>query len=166
MPQQPVTIKVWCREEDLQQTAGMLSWAVGHRVEIPAVSAGAKHAYFFVITDIEQYDNEDTVRKVMGFDIIGKISGVIDWEVLPREEHEALSATLDHALDNAIVETALTTILDELPLPIAIVQRTDGSYTWKWLSASGHAATCAEAVKGALIHVMKSYALIRSELMG
>lgn len=165
MPGQPVTIKVWCREEDLHQTAGMLSWAVGHRVEIPAESTSMRNAYFFVITDIEQYDDEDMVRKAMGFDIIGKISGVIDWEVMPKEDHNAQlspatpeSATID--------DTALTAILDELPLPIAIVQRIDGSYTWKWLSASGQAATCSDAVKDALAHVMRSYALIRSELMG
>lgn len=165
MPGQPVTIKVWCREEDLQKTAGMLSWAVGHRVEIPAESTYMKNAYFFVITDIEQYDDEDMVRKAMGFDIIGKISGVIDWEVMPKEEDHALPlSAVEH--ENTTTDTALTAILDSLPLPIAIVQRIDGSYTWKWLSASGQATTCSDAVRDALVHVMKSYALIRSELMG
>lgn len=162
MPKQPVTIKVWCREEDLYRTAGLLSWAVGHRVEIPPTSTGMRNTYFFVITDIEQYDDEDTVRKIMGFDIIGKISGVIDWEVMLREKLSTGSASSE----NDEVDTLLTTILDGLPIPLSIVERSDGSFTWKWLRASGQSSTLMAAVKDALTHVMKSYILIRSELNG
>lgn len=157
MPKQPVTIKVWCREEDLQRTAGLLSWTVGHRVEIPEVSTGMKNTYFFVNTDIEQYDDEDTVRKTMGFDIISKISGVIDWEFLLKEA-PASDPTLGRG------DEPLSIILDELPIPLSIIQRNDGLYTWKWQGASGQSATFLEAMKSGLTHVMKAYILIRGEL--
>jgi hypothetical protein len=162
MPTQPVIIKVWCRGEDLYQTASLLSWTIGHQVEIPTQSAAMKHRYFFVITEIEQYDSEHMVRADMGFDIIGKVSGVIDWEVMPKEFAPAAPSSKE----NDSVDASLITLLDDLPVPISIVQRIDGTYTWKWLSASGQATTCIDAAKAALTHMMKSYALIRSELIG
>src|SRR5579859_8055505 len=68
MPGQPVIIKIWCREEDLQHTAGLVSWTVGHRIEIPVDVANTPNTYFFVIIEVEQYDDENAVRKSMGFD--------------------------------------------------------------------------------------------------
>jgi hypothetical protein len=159
MPKQPVIIKIWCREEDLEQTAGLVSWTVGHRIEIPIEAPNAPNTYFFVIVEVEQYDDEHSVRKAMGFDIISKVSGVIDWEILPQEQPLVTSEINE-------VDKPLLALLDDLPLPISIVQRTDGIYTWKWQLASGQAETCLDAVKAALAHVMKSYALIRSELIG
>jgi hypothetical protein len=102
------------------------------------------------------------VRRTMGFDIIGKISGVIDWEIMLKECASAEASVPE----NAEIDTVLTTLLDDLPLPISIIQRSDGSYVWKWLRASGQSATFMDAMKAALIHVMKSHALIRSELLG
>jgi hypothetical protein len=164
MSTQPVVIKVWCRSDDLQRTANLLAWTIGHRVEIPLElkEVEAKNKYLFVITDIEQYDDANMVRSAMGFDIIGKVSGVIAWEVMPKEQlQEQLSA-------QKIAEDSKTfvNLLDDLPIPISIIQQLDGTYAWKWLRASGQSATYLDAVKAALSHVMKSYALIRSELMG
>jgi hypothetical protein len=161
MQKQPVTIKVWCREEDLYRTADLLSWAVGHRVEIPPASTGMRHTYFFIITDIKQYEDEDTIRKTMGFDIIGKISGVIDWEILLKEK----TSTTPILPENDKIDRALIAVLDDLPMPLSIVERSDGSYTWKWQSASGHSPTFMGAVKAALTHVMTAYAFIRSEFV-
>jgi len=160
MPKQPVIIKVWCREEDLQHTAGLISWTVGHRIEIPIeVTNDTPNSYFFVIIEVEQFGDESTVRKAMGFDIISKVSGVIDWEILPQEQ-----TTVADEINEA--DKPLLTLLDELPLPISIVRRTDGLYVWKWQRASGQAETCLDAIKAALVHVMKSYSLIRSEMIG
>ena len=158
MTKQPVIIKIWCREKDLQQTAGLISWTVGHRIEIPAEVTNTPNTYFFVVIEVEQFDDENAVRKAMGFDIISKVSGVIDWEILPQAQT---------SVANQINETdkPLLALLDDLPLPISIVRRTDGIYIWKWQRASGQAETCLDAVKAALAHVMKSYALIRSELI-
>jgi hypothetical protein len=162
MPKQPVIIKVWCREEDLQKTAGMLSWTVGHRVEIPPGATGINNTYFFIITEIEEYEDENIIRASMGFDIIGKVSGVIDWEIMPKEYTDTLlSPPLKDELTAPLLE-----ILNDLPIPISIVQRLDHTYVWKWRQASGQAATPLEAVKDALIHVMKAYTWIHRELIG
>jgi len=158
MPGQPVIIKIWCREEDLQHTAGLVSWTVGHRIEIPVEVANTPNTYFFVIIEVEQYDDENAVRKSMGFDIISKVSGVIDWEILPQNQ-------LSGALEVSDADQLLLKLLDDLPLPISIIRRSDGIYTWKWQRANGQAETCLDAVKAALAHVMRSYTLIRSELI-
>ena len=162
MPKQPVVIRVWCREEDLQKTASMLSWTVGHRVEIPPGATGINNTYFFIITEIEEYEDENIIRASMGFDIIGKVSGVIDWEIMPKE-YTAVppSPPLQDELNAPLLE-----LLEGLPIPISIVQRMDGTYAWKWRQASGLAPTSMEAVKAALIHIMKSYLWIHSELTG
>ena len=68
--------------------------------------------------------------------------------------------------ENDKIDTALMAILDDLPIPLSIIQRSDGSFTWKWLSASGQSPTFTGAMKAALVHVMTSYLLIRSELTG
>ncbi|GHO91092.1 hypothetical protein KSF_011400 [Reticulibacter mediterranei] len=161
MQKQPVTIKVWCREADLYRTADLLSWAVGHRVEIPPVSTGMINTYFFIITDIKQYEDEDTIRKTMGFDIIGKISGVIDWEIMLKENASARPILPE----NDKIDRTLMAVLDDLPIPLSIVARSDGSYTWKWQNASGQNPTFMGAVKAALTHVMHAYTFIRNELV-
>ncbi|HET8841828.1 MAG TPA: hypothetical protein VFN35_10190 [Ktedonobacteraceae bacterium] len=159
MPKQPVIIKIWCREEDLQHTAGLVSWTVGHRIEIPVEATSTPpNSFFFVIIEVEQYEDEKSVRKSMGFDIISKVSGVIDWEILPPKQASEVPEVEEGS-------KPLLRLLDELPLPISIVQRTDGTYVWKWQSATGQAGTCLGAIKAALAHVMKSYSLIRSELI-
>ncbi|GCE07701.1 hypothetical protein [Dictyobacter aurantiacus] len=161
MAKQPVVIRVWCREEDLHKTAGMLSWTVGHRVEIPEEVTHKTKTYFFIITEIEEYEDENVVRASMGFDIIGKVSGVIDWEVMPKEFDPKLTSTQNDDVMNSLLE-----VFDNLPIPISIVQRADGTFAWKWRHASGQAPTMMEAVKAALIHIMKSYKLIQQELIG
>jgi hypothetical protein len=162
MAKQPVVIRVWCREEDLHKTAGMLSWTVGHRVEIPTGAKNKTKTYFFILTEIEEYEDENVVRAAMGFDIIGKVSGVIDWEVMPKEYDRNLSS----AQDNDDITSSLLEVFDNLPIPISIVQRFDDTFAWKWRQASGQAPTMMEAVKAALIHIMKSYDLIHKELIG
>lgn len=159
---QSAVIKVWCCNTNLSAVANAISQAIGHRVEIPTTLQDEANTYFFIITDIEHYESEETLLAQLGFNIIGKIAGVISWEVLPREFEET---------DNnqeSLEETnkALLTILDSLPLPISIIQRVDGTFVWKWLTASGQASSVREAIQAALTHVMKSYTLIRSELLG
>jgi hypothetical protein len=111
-----------------------------------------------VIVDVEQYEDANSMRKAMGFDIISKVSGVIDWEIVPQKQLAETSNIEE-------LEEPLVKLLDELPLPVSIVRRTDGTYTWKWQLASGQADTFLEAAKAAIAHVMKAYVLIRSELI-
>jgi hypothetical protein len=162
MTAQPATIRVWCRNQNLQSVAASITWAIGHRIEIPVDLSDSTNAYLFILTDIEHYESEETLLAQLGFDIIGKINGVISWEVLPRE----YNLLTNYQEQSEEANRMLLDMLDTLSLPISIVQHTNGTFVWKWLSAGGQAQSVLEAVQAALNHVMKSYTLIRSELLG
>jgi hypothetical protein len=140
----------------------MLSQATGHRVEIPAEPGSSTYTHVFVITEIEQYSDEKLASTDFGFDIIGKIAGVLSWEVLPKEQ---LTAQY-HLKELSKAELGFLLLLENLPLPISIIQRTDGTFVWKWLNAHGQAETYMDAIRDALSYVMKAYQFIRSELIG
>src|SRR5947209_13915816 len=84
MAHQSATIKVLCRADALQDTANMLHWAIGHRVEVADAASDDKIGCLFIFTDVEYYENDTTLLDRLGFDIIGKIRGVVSWEVLPQ----------------------------------------------------------------------------------
>jgi len=87
MARQSATIRVFCQAETLQDTANMLRWAIGrHRIEVADTKPQGKIACLLVFTDVEYYENDATLLESLGFDIIGKIRGVVWWEVLPRDE--------------------------------------------------------------------------------
>jgi hypothetical protein len=162
MPTHPIVIKVWCQTDNLQHTATMLSHATGHRVEIPIVVEKSKYTYIFIITEIEQYTDEKLAGAAFGFDIIGKIAGVLSWEILPKEQSPSQES--QQSLSEA--EAQLLHLLENLPLSIAIIQQSNGTFTWRWINAHGEANTLLDAAHNALSHVMKSYQTIRSELIG
>ncbi len=162
MPTHPIVIKVWCQKDNLQHTATMLSRATGHRVEIPTTADQSKYTCIFIITEIEQYTDEKLAGAAFGFDIIGKIAGVLSWEILSKEQ--ASAQYLQPDLSEA--ETQLLHLLENLPLPIAIIKQSSGTFIWRWINAYGQAETLADAARDALSHVMRSYQLVRSELIG
>jgi hypothetical protein len=162
MPTHPIVIKVWCQKDNLQHTATMLSRATGHRVEIPTASDTSKYTYIFIITEIEQYTDEKLAGATFGFDIIGKIAGVLSWEILPKEQ----SPTHHFQQELSEAETQLVRLLEDLPLSVAIMQQSNGTFLWRWINAYGQAETLVDAARDALSHVMKSYQIIRSELIG
>lgn len=163
MAKQSATIKVLCRTETLQDTANMLQWAIGHRVEIAEQAPDATVGCLFVFTDIEYYGNDATLFENFGFDIIGKIRGVVSWEILEleqgknedteEEKREQLEAELMHRLCT-------------LPITISIMPRMEGKFAWKCLEASGQAVSFAEALEAALTHLTHVFKLIRSEMLG
>ncbi len=170
MRQQAAIIKVLCKADMLQQTANMLAWALGHRIEIPEAASNAKVRTLFILTDIEYYEDDETLLQHLGFDMIGKISGVVSWEVIQEDNQSrmttgSLNESGGQTEQNGNLETELITVLSTLPVPISIMQRMGGKYVWKWLEATGQADTYIEAIEAAMTHVMNSYMLIRSEMM-
>lgn len=159
MPAQTTIIKVWCRGEQLHRTANLLAWTLGQRVEIPVEADTQTHSYVLVHTRLAQYTDEAQVCNAMGLDIIGKVAGVLAWEVLPEDRES-------DAASRSETEAALVKILEALPVPISVILRADGTYSWKWASASGQAKSCLEAAEAALVQVMQTYRLLRSELLG
>jgi hypothetical protein len=162
MPTQSVVIKVYCRNDDLEHTAAMLAVTTGHRVELPGKATESKNTYLFIITEIEKYEGEQAFNAAFGFDIIGKIAGVLSWEVMPKEyEYTQCSQVEMDERDRELVQ-----LLDSLPTPISIIERTDHTFVWKWLHASGHSDTCMGAIREALTQMTKTYLLMRGELTG
>lgn len=194
MTQQSATIKVLCRTEALEDTAKMLQWALGHRVTIEENSPDAKTGCLFVFTDIEYYGTDVNLFENFGFDIIGKISGVVSWEILEQIqskqapdieadavnkaelENEKLPETTDENLPGKDVSTTMELAERErlelelmqklcvLPITISIMPRMEGKFAWKCLEATGSADTFADALEEALKHFTYVFKLIRSEL--
>lgn len=170
MAQQSATIKVLCRTDVLQDTANMLQWAIGHRVTVAENPSDSQLGCLFVFTDIEYYDNDTTLLERLGFDIIGKIRGVVYWEVLPSDEekqtvHSEETSEETPAKKSEQLEAELMSKLCTLPITISIMPRMEGKFAWKCLEASGRAETFAEALEAALTHLTHVFKLIRSEML-
>jgi hypothetical protein len=187
MAQRSATIKVLCRTEALQNAAKMLQWALGHRVSIEEdeSSPNSKVGCLFVFTDIEYYNNDTTLFEKFGFDMIGKISGVVSWEVLEHEQAKTAMLSSEGQVDDQKdaqaegqeegpkddqaererLEVELMQKLCVLPITISIMPRMEGKFAWKCLEASGYADSFADAMEASLTHLTKVFKLIRSELL-
>jgi hypothetical protein len=169
MAQRSATIKVLCRTDALQDTANMLQWAIGHRVEIADNAPEASVGCLFVFTDIEYYGNDTTLFENFGFDIIGKIRGVVSWEILEPDQGGNAATSTDKNTEEEKreqLEVELMHRLCTLPITISIMPRMGGKFAWKCLEASGHAESFAEALEAALAHLTRIFKLIRSEMLG
>src|SRR6266702_5184024 len=165
MVQQSATIKVLCRADTLQDTANMLQWAIGHRVEIADMEFDDKIGCLFVFTDVEYYENDTTLLERLGFDIIGKIRGVVSWEVLSQDEEEGKTSGAPDFQKSVDLEAELMHALCTLPITISIMPRMGRKYAWKCLEGSGQADTFIAALEQALTHLTRVFKLIRSELL-
>jgi len=176
MAQQSATIKVLCRTEALQDAAKMLQWALGHRVSIEEHAPDTKTGCLFVFTDIEYYGSDTALFEKFGFDIIGKISGVVSWEILEEEQKKEIAAAssassasqvepVEDQEERARLEADLMQKLCVLPITISIMPRMEGKFAWKCLEASGSSESFAEALEGALTHLTHVFKLIRGELL-
>jgi hypothetical protein len=163
--QHTATIKVLCRADSLQDTANMLNWALGHRVEIVENSTDEKVGCLFVFTDIEYYENDTHLLERLGFDMIGKIKGVVSWEMLLENQLAVRPDNNSAALEPTVQEAELMHMLCTLPITISIMPRQGEKYAWKCLQATGKAETFNQALEEALTHLTRTFQLIRSELM-
>ena len=154
----------------------MLQWALGHRVSIEQNASDNKTGCLFVFTDIEYYGSDTALFEKFGFDIIGKISGVVSWEVLEEEPKKAPQASPASAVEQPgtesedqekreRLEAELMQKLCVLPITISIMPRMEGKFAWKCLEASGYADTFAEALEASLTHLTYVFKLIRGELL-
>jgi hypothetical protein len=144
----------------------MLQWAIGHRVEVANIESDDKIGCLFIFTDVEYYENDTTLLEGLGFDIIGKIRGVVSWEVLPQDEAEGKRSRAPVSQKSEELEAELMRSLCTLPITISIMPRMGGKYAWKCLEGNGQAETFIEALEQALTHLTSVFKLIRSELMG
>jgi len=155
------TIKVLCHKDALRNTANMLQWAIGHRVEIANNDDDTKIGCLFIFTDIEYYENDTTLFERLGFNMIGKINGVISWEILSQSQQTVLDPESGESL-----EAELMRRLCMLPITISIMPRMENKFAWKCLEASGQADTFANALEEALTHLTRTFKMIRSEMLG
>lgn len=175
MTQRSATIKVLCRMDALHDAANMLQWALGHQVQVDEDASDSKVGCLFVFTNIEYYDNDATIFEQFGFDIIGKIRGVVSWEVFEAEanDDDAFSEGAEYFAGRSAksgeqeeLEVELMRRLCTLPITISVMPRMEGKFAWKCLEASGHTESFAEALEAALTHFTRVFKLIRSEMLG
>ncbi|HEX6289021.1 MAG TPA: hypothetical protein VFZ66_07510 [Herpetosiphonaceae bacterium] len=167
MSQPTAVIKVVCKPDKLEETANLLAWTVGHRVEVAERTSHADARWLFVFTDLAYHDDDDTILEHLGLDIIGKLGGVLSWTVIPSDVHEA-EARMAQApalpTKTSSLEETLTQVLSGLPVPVSIMKRNSGKYAWKWQDATGQADTFIESVLSALSLAMRSYKAVQGEL--
>lgn len=167
MSQPTAVIKVVCKPDKLEETANLLAWTVGHRVEVADAFSNADARWLFVFTDLAYHDDDDTILEHLGLDIIGKLGGVLSWAVIPSDVHEAeakMAQAPALASQPSGLEETLTRMLSGLPVPVSIMKRNSGKYAWKWQDATGQADTFIEAALAALSLAMRSYKAVQSEL--
>jgi hypothetical protein len=163
---QSATIKVLCHKDAIQDTATMLQWTTGHAVKIADTHMDAKIGCLFIFTEIEYYENDTILFENLGFDMIGKIHGVVSWEILSQEKLAQDQEEYASETEVKKLEADLMRRLCTLPITISIMPRMEEKYAWKCLEASGQAETFGEALEQALIHLTYRFKMIRSELLG
>lgn len=145
----------------------MLQWALGHHVAVEESDPDAKTGCLFVFTDIEYYNNDKALFENFGFDIIGKIRGVVSWEVLGIDHEKSVPPSdKNNDEERERLEIELMQKLCALPITISIMPRMEGKFAWKCLEASGYAESFTEALEASLTHLTRVFKLIRSELFG
>lgn len=168
MSQPTAVVKVLCKPEKLEETANLIAWTVGHRVEIADTVSAAETRWLFVFTDLAYYDDDDTILERLGLDIIGKIGGVLSWEVVPSDQQAAAPDATEQPSDppsQALsLEERLTFSLGDLPVPVSIMRRKSGKYAWKWQEVTGQADTFVDALTAVLTLAMRSYRAVLGEI--
>ena len=166
MSQPTAVVQVLCKAEQLESAANLIAWTVGHRVEIADTTSTADTRWLFVFTDLAYYDDDDTILERLGLDIIGKIGGVLSWEVVPSDRHtSALAAQpTPMILPPQTIEERLIISLSELPVPVSIMKRNSGKYAWKWQEVTGQADTFVDALTSVLTFALRSYKAIVGEI--
>lgn len=79
-------VRVVCRAADFENTARLLSWAVGHPISFGETSAPAITRCLYVETGLSYDGRREVVLEDLGLDVIGKVDGVLSWAVVPSEE--------------------------------------------------------------------------------
>src|SRR5687768_722085 len=77
------SIRVHCRRDGFADTLRQLAWAVGHHVTYEPCAPDDPDRVALVLTDLD-YASDEHVLSELGLDIVGKIDGVVSWEVVPR----------------------------------------------------------------------------------
>ena len=98
MPIRTAVIKVLCRTEELRESANLIAWAVGHRVEAPTPPPDAVTAWVFILTAIKYDKDFLNNRSKFGIDIVCKVPGVIYWEVSPSDSQDPEMVALRNSL--------------------------------------------------------------------
>ena len=83
MQPQTAIIKVLCKGDGFEEAANLVAWTVGHRVEIGELGPEANTRWVLILTDLAYHHDDDTILERLGLQVIGKVSGVLYWEVVP-----------------------------------------------------------------------------------
>jgi len=66
----------------------LLAWTVGHPIRLAEQSLETNTRCLFIFTDLAYNSQDDTIFEHLGLDIIGKVTGVLSWEVIPSDSQD------------------------------------------------------------------------------
>jgi hypothetical protein len=154
MPSAPTAnIRVTCRREGFAITLQRLAWTVGHKVSFEPTQRDPDTSVAVILTDFD-YRLRNRILDDLGLDVVGKIDGVLHWEVVPDvgtvpgnpgSMGDYLRSTL------AVPEVGLDLTRDRA-----------GGVGWAWLGRSGREPTMAASISAALNHALGAW-LARAE---
>lgn len=160
MAEPTAIVRVTCRADTFKDTARKLAWTVGHPIQLLDALPGARTRGLLVLTDLAYHGQDDTILERLGMDIIGKVTGVLAWEVIPSDLPDP-----EQPVRQTDPEEMLVRALSILPVPVSLMRRDSGKCIWKWLEATGEADTLASAVAAALGRAVASYTAVQGEFL-
>jgi hypothetical protein len=89
------TIRVLCRADGLDETTDLLAWATGHPITSVEQAPASDTRWLLIRTDLEYHGDDWTILGRFGLDLIGKVAGVLSWEVVPTEAPEDTPSSVD-----------------------------------------------------------------------
>lgn len=167
MAEPTAIIQVVCRAGTFDETARMLAWTVGHSVQLGDPVPGSTTRSLLVITNLAYHGQDDTILERLGMDIIGKVAGVLSWEVVPSDQPGSGQLREDGgqlATQQQDMQAQLAEALGALPVPVSLMKRDSGKCVWKWMEATGEADTFTSAATSVLSQVFASYTAVQGEL--
>ncbi len=89
MGERTALVRIVCRADGADETARLVAWTTGHEVRVRE-SGGDGIAHIteclVVDTNLAYVERHVRVLEELGLEIVGKVSGVLSWTVVPSDQ--------------------------------------------------------------------------------
>jgi hypothetical protein len=149
-------IRVICRRDGFANTLQRLAWTVGHRVSFEPTQRDPDTSVAIIFTDFD-YRLRNRILDDRGLDVIGKIDGVLRWEVVSN------AGVMPG--DVGSMDDHLRSALARPDVGLELTRDRAGGVGWTWLGRSGREATIPAAIGAALDHALGAWVARAEETM-
>lgn len=82
-------VRILCRADGADETARLIEWTTGHEVRLRDNGRDGLHHItecLLVDTNLAYVERHVRVLEELGLEIVGKVSGVLSWSVVPSDQ--------------------------------------------------------------------------------